>query len=423
MSPELEKPRFTVADEVKFDMLAAISDLGDHSKQYRAISRNLVSDTLTAPTKEMYAYALQASLGDDVYFEPTADSLETHIARLTGKEAAVFMPSGTMSNQIALRTHLVQPPYSVLCDYRSHINKYEAGGTAFHSGAHTVAVIPSNRHHLTLPDVKQFIIQGSDIHLAPTHVIALENTLNGAIFPQEEIIKISEFARKEGIKMHLDGARLWHVATETGTSMKELCDPFDSISLCFSKGLGKCDGHVRIHRSWYYLGAPVGSCVVGTKDFIARARWYRKLFGGGMRQIGLLVGCAAYALNHNFPKLPRVHALAHKLEVGLRELGAQITSAGTCMVFFDPTPLGIEYDEISERAANLPEPVTVRGSRLVIHIQTEDQTVDDFLALVKTVAKEKKAAGFIPSPPTEGKPTTTGSIYQEIHRRQKPKSQ
>jgi len=126
-------------------------------------------------------YALQASLGDDVYFEPTANSLEAHIAKLTGKEAAVFMPSGTMSNQISLRTHLSQPPYSVLCDYRSHINRYvpaslspdyvftpgryEAGGTAFHSGAHAVAVIPSNGHHLTLSDVKQFIIQGSDVHM------------------------------------------------------------------------------------------------------------------------------------------------------------------------------------------------------------------------------------------------------------------
>lgn len=132
----------------------------------------------------MYAYALQATLGDDVHSEPTTDFLEAHIAKLTGKEAAVFMPSGTMSNQIALRTHLVQPPYSVLCDYRSHINKYvsaslshdhkftigryETGGTAFHSGAHTVAVIPSNRRHLTSSDVKQFIVQGSDVHLYET---------------------------------------------------------------------------------------------------------------------------------------------------------------------------------------------------------------------------------------------------------------
>lgn len=142
------------------------------------------TNTLSAPTKEMYSYALQASLSDDVFSEPTVNSLETHIAKLTGKEAAVFMPSGTMSNQVALRTHLVQPPYSVLCDYRSHINRYvfmslspdhaftpgryEAGGAAFHSGAHTVAVIPSNRHHLTLSDVMRFIIPGSDVHMYET---------------------------------------------------------------------------------------------------------------------------------------------------------------------------------------------------------------------------------------------------------------
>lgn len=132
----------------------------------------------------MYAYALQASLSDDVFFEPTADSLEAHVAKLTGKEAGLFMPSGTMSNQIALRTHLAQPPYSVLCDYRSHINRYvsaplsldheftpgryEVGGAAFHSGAHTVAVIPSNGHHLTISNVKQFIVQGSDVHVCAT---------------------------------------------------------------------------------------------------------------------------------------------------------------------------------------------------------------------------------------------------------------
>lgn len=134
--------------------------------------------------------------------------------------------------------------------------------------------------------------------------------------------------------MHLDGARIWHVAAETGTSIKELCDPFDSASLCFSKGLGD-------YRLWlycqlfliFYKGAPVGSCLVGPKDFIAKARWFRKLFGGGMRQIGFLSGCAAYALTKNFPQLPRVHALAKKAEAGLEEIGASILSrAETCMV-------------------------------------------------------------------------------------------
>lgn len=125
----------------------------------------LTDSIYPVPTKEMYEYAVQTSLGDAVYFEPSTTALEAHMAKLTGKEAALFMPSGTMSNQIALRSHFKQPPYSVLCDHRAHINKYEAGGTAFHSGAHTTTVIPSNRHHLTLEDVQDNVILGDDIHM------------------------------------------------------------------------------------------------------------------------------------------------------------------------------------------------------------------------------------------------------------------
>lgn len=172
---------------------------------------------------------------------------------------------------------------------------------------------------MTLADVKEHVVIGSDVHLAPTSVIALENTLNGTIIPQDEVIAISDFARQNGIKMHLDGARIWHVAAETGTPLSELCAPFDSVSLCFSKG----------------LGAPIGSCLVGPKEFIVKARWFRKLFGGGMRQTGVLAACAAYALTYNFPRLSRVHTLAAKLEAGLQEVGATITSpAETCMASF-----------------------------------------------------------------------------------------
>jgi threonine aldolase len=165
----------------------------------------------------------------------------------------------------------------------------------------------------------------------------LENTLNGTIFPQDEIVAISEFAHSRGIKMHLDGARIWNAAAETKMYIKELCDPFDSVSLCFSKGLGQSE--INVWSSYYFLtilrhpGAPIGSCLVGPKEFITKARWFRKLFGGGMRQTGFLAGCVAYALTHNFPQLPRVHALAKKLEAGLEDIGAVITSrAETCMV-------------------------------------------------------------------------------------------
>lgn len=211
-------------------------------------------------------------------------------------------------------------------------------------------------HHLTLSDVEANTIISSDVHLydgllnprppfsspcsAPTEVIALENTLNGTIIPQEEVVAISDFAHSNNIKMHLDGARLWHVAAETGVSLKELSDPFDSVSVCFSKGLGT---RLRIlhlldfRLTFLRKGAPIGSCLVGSKELIKKARWFRKLFGGGMRQTGVLAGCAAYALSHNFPLLPRVHELTRKLETGLEKIGAEITSrAETCMasVFF-----------------------------------------------------------------------------------------
>ncbi|TFK57439.1 hypothetical protein OE88DRAFT_1651156 [Heliocybe sulcata] len=370
-----------VADEVKFDILTETQEL-DNEKQIRQITRAFVSDTITVPTKEMYAYAVRASVGDDVYHEPSTLALEAHMARLTGKEAALFMPSGTMSNQIGLRTHLRQPPYSVLCDVRAHINKYEAGGTAFHSGAHTIPVTPGNGHHLTLQDVQANVVLGYDVHSAPTEVVSLENTLNGTIFPQEEIVAISEFAHSKAIKMHLDGARIWHVAASTGTSIKELCEPFDSVSLCFSKG----------------LGAPVGSCLVGTKEYISKARWFRKLFGGGMRQIGILAASAAYALMHNFPRLITAHELTQRLEQGLKDIGVEITSPGeTCMVFYDPSSVGVEFDEIVDRASKLPEPIILAGSRLVVHIQTSPAAVEDFLKLVSELAEEKRKAGFDPA--------------------------
>jgi threonine aldolase len=152
--------------------------------------------------------------------------------------------------------------------------------------------------------------------------------------PQNEIIAISEFARSHNLKMHLDGARLWHVAVETKTPLKELCDPFDTVSVCFSKGLGKISSHhIDLGIHGFMAGAPVGSCLVGPKDLIKKARWFRKLFGGGMRQTGILAASAAYALTHNFPQLSRVHAYAKKIESVLESLGVTILSrAETCMV-------------------------------------------------------------------------------------------
>jgi threonine aldolase len=191
--------------------------------------------------------------------------------------------------------------------------------------------IPPRRRrwkHTLVRTLQRCTYLSTDITLvsAPTEVIELENTLNGTIFPQEEILRIAEFARERKIKLHLDGARIWHVAAATGKPLTELLAPFDSASLCFSKG----------------LGAPIGSCLVGSKAFITRARWFRKLFGGGMRQTGILAASAAYALSNNFPKLIDVHKMAMRLEQGLSEIGCRITSpAETCMVSFHTALLNL----------------------------------------------------------------------------------
>ncbi|KAN0100891.1 Pyridoxal phosphate-dependent transferase [Tylopilus felleus] len=375
MDPKLRE----IIEQVKVDILTPTQET-DNESQLKQVSRSFVTDTITVPTKAMYEYAVRASIGDAVFHEPCTSAFEKHMAQLAGKEAALFVSSGTLSNQLAIRTHLLQPPFSILTDVRSHINAYEAGGAAMHSGAYPIPVTPSNSHHLTLEDIKAKVVLESDIHVAPTRLICLENTLDGTIFPQDDIIKISKFARENDILMHLDGARLWHVAVETGMSLSELCAPFDSVSLCLSKG----------------LGAPVGTCLVGSNVFINKARWFRKAFGGGMRQTGILAAAAAYALSYNFSQLPRVHALARRLQRGLEDLGVRILCpAETCMVFFDPSTIGVVYEEVERRAATLPDPITLNSSRLVVHIQTSGETIDDFVRLIEGLRDEKAKEGFV----------------------------
>ncbi|KAG9314643.1 pyridoxal phosphate-dependent transferase [Chiua virens] len=391
-------------DEVKCDILTKNPDT-DNALKCEEISRTFVCQYLmtplnwplkrnpstcssghghrvpprTVPTKAMSDYALRASLGDDVFSDESTAALEVHIAKITGKEAGLFFPSGTMSNQVALRTHLQQPPHSVITDARAHIYRMEAGGAAFHSQANSIPIFPENGHHLTWQDIEPRIVSGTDVHVAPTRVIALENTLNGTIIPQKDVREISNNAHARDIIMHLDGARIWHVAVETGLSMNEICDPFDSVSLCLSKG----------------LGAPIGTCLVGPKAFITKARWFRKLFGGGMRQTGYLAGCAAYALTHNLPQLPRVHALAKHMQQGLESIGVGILSpAETCILFYDPSTIGVEYWEVVERAAALEKPININGSRIILHIQSSRQAVEDFLDLMSTLKEEKVKAGW-----------------------------
>ncbi|KAH8835373.1 pyridoxal phosphate-dependent transferase [Flagelloscypha sp. PMI_526] len=391
-SQSLRDAQAHIEKSLKVDLLGA-THVENNAAMRKQISRSFISDTVTTPSPEMLEYALKASLGDDVYSADTCVSaLETHIASLTGKEAGLFMASGTMSNQIGIRTHLTQPPYNVLLDYRAHIYAHEAGGLAANSNAQAIPIRPSNNHHLTLEDVKENIVLSEDVHMCPTRIIALENTLAGTIFPQDEIIRISSWAKENGIIMHLDGARIWHAAYQTGLSLKELCDPFDSVSLCFSKG----------------LGAPIGSLLVGKASFILKARHFRKMMGGGMRQVGFAAASAGFSLNENYPLLGQTHVLAKKLEDGLKAIGADILiPTETNMVFYGKQ--GVLFSEIKERLANLPEPIQQNGSRIVVHFQNTPQAIEDFLVTVRTLVEEKKKLGLVAD--DYSAPTKVSSMY------------
>lgn len=205
------------------------------------------------PSDAQLLAGLKASRGDDVYHEDsTTAALEARIARMAGKEAALFGASGTMTNQLAIRTHMKQPPHSIITDHRAHVHMFEAGGIALFSQATTHGLVPSNGVHLTVEDVEGALQLGSNIHIAPTKLICLENTLSGIVFPQEEVVKIGELAKEHGIAMHLDGARAWQVAAkeveargldatkeeDITTVLSDLLKPFDSASLCLSKGIG-----------------------------------------------------------------------------------------------------------------------------------------------------------------------------------------
>ncbi|KAK0554409.1 hypothetical protein OC846_002141 [Tilletia horrida] len=349
-----------------------------------AVSRDFLSDTLTIPTDAMFDAMKQASRGDDVFVEDeTTNAFEESIALLVQKEAAIFLSSGTLSNQLAIRAHLGGPPHSILIDARSHINRYEAGAAATLSGVSATTLHPTNGRHLTWKDdVEPNLLVSDDVHLAPTKLVCLENTTGGVIFPQEEVIRITEGVREAGsgeVKLHLDGARLWNVSAETGLSMAELAAPFDSVSLCLSKG----------------LGAPMGTVLVGPKAFIKKVRHLRKMYGGGLRQIGPMVAAARTAIEHNFPKLKATHALRHWLSDRLAEEGIRIISSDTNMIFFDPTPIGVSPKEVAlacTMAEYLPEgakPLRVAGDRLVIHHQTDPQAVCDLVEVVRRVKKDR----------------------------------
>ncbi|MBP6091604.1 MAG: low-specificity L-threonine aldolase [Crocinitomicaceae bacterium] len=257
------------------------------------------SDTVTKPSQEMREFMFNAPVGDDVFLEdPTVNELEEFAASYFGKEAALFCSSGTQTNQIAINVH-VQPGGEVICHEESHIYKYEGGGIAKNSGA-SVRLLQGDRGRLTLESIAQWI-NPDDVHYPTTQLISLEDTANrggGAIYDLAEIKRIRHFALENGLPLHLDGARLLNAIVATGVNPSTYATNFDSISVCLSKG----------------LGAPVGSVLIGTKDFIKKARRVRKVFGGGMRQAGMIAAGGLYALKNNVDRLKIDHQHALQLE-------------------------------------------------------------------------------------------------------------
>lgn len=328
---------------------------------------DLRSDTLTKPTEEMRAVMARAEVGDDVFGEdPTVNRLQEKVAKLFGKEAALFVASGTMGNQVCLNAH-TQPGDEVICDYNSHIFNYEGGAPAVLSGVQ-LHPIAGERGIIDVSRIEA-VVRPSDHHYAHSKLIAIENTHNrggGAIFPLQKMRKIYQLAQKHQLKVHLDGARIWHAAIATDTPLSEYGKCVDSISVCLSKG----------------LGAPVGSVVVGSAEFIDRAHRYRKIYGGGMRQAGILAAAGIYAIDHHYQRLADDHRRAKRLADELSRMpGIEIdpVEVETNLIIFKVDVAKRspgEWCRLMKEENVLMLPFGHDRVRMVTHLHITDQDID-----------------------------------------------
>lgn len=326
---------------------------------------DLRSDTVTRPTTGMLNYMTQVEVGDDVFGEdPTVNAFEERVANLFGQEAGLFVPSGTMSNQLCLNV-LTQPGDEVILDEFSHIFNYESGAGAALSGVQ-LRPLSGNRGIITAAQVEDAIrpINDWDPH---SRVVALENTTNkggGSYYSLPAVRQIRQVADKHGLFMHLDGARIWNALVEADYDAESMGMLFDTVSVCFSKG----------------LGAPVGSMMLSSKENIKKARRVRKMLGGGMRQTGILAAAAEYALDHHFDLLETDHNRAQKLARVIAKrssFSVDVESVKTNIILFD-TP-GSKAEDVLEKLADAGIMMTAFGPhtiRAVFHFQITD---DDFL--------------------------------------------
>ena len=339
---------------------------------------DLRSDTVTKPSIGMLKAMVGADVGDDVYGEdPTVNKLQKRIAKMFGKEDALFVPSGTMGNEVCIKVH-THPGDEIIVEQDSHIFVYETAGPSLLAGVQ-MNPIAGKSGNMTVEQIKR-AIRPKAYYLPTTKLICIENThgrSSGSIIPIDEIKKIHALAVKENIRMHLDGARLWNASVASGISVKKYAQYFDTISVCFSKG----------------LGAPIGSIIIGSGDIIEQARVYRKIFGGGMRQVGILAAAALYALDNNIDRLKEDHKKAFHFATELSELRQFIINMDevqTNMVMIDIHHTGKTQKEVLKLLKNngiLLTPERNTSIRAVMHMNVSLLQVKETVKVFKSLFK------------------------------------
>jgi threonine aldolase len=337
---------------------------------------DLRSDTVTKPSTAMRQAMMEAEVGDDVFAEdPTVNRLQNRIAQMFGKEAALFVPSGTMGNEICIKVH-TQPGDEIIVEQESHIFVYETAGPSFLSGVQ-MNPIPGMNGMITVQQIKE-VLRPKTYYLPKSALICIENTHGrsaGSVIPIDSIREIHTMAKDANIKMHLDGARLWNASIASGIPVHEYAKYFDTVSVCFSKG----------------LGAPAGSIIVGDTLNIERARVYRKIFGGGMRQIGILAAAALYALDHNVERLKEDHDgakyFANEIKQ-LKKLKLTVDKIETNMVFIDIVHTGKSQSEIIQLLHHhgvLVTPEKATSVRVVTHLDVSSKQIESAVGLFRSL--------------------------------------
>lgn len=323
------------------------------------------SDTVTQPTAAMKAAMVDAPLGDDVLGDdPTVQALEAACAQLSGKEAALFTPSGTMANLLAIRVS-TRPGDEVLMHQGAHPYNYEAAGPAMFAGVQ-IRTLPG-AHGVLDPETVEAAIRPVDDHFAPATLLCIEDTANrggGTVYPLERLDALNALAHERGLRTHLDGARVFNAVVQSGVSLARRARDFDSLSFCFSKG----------------LGAPVGSVVCGSPSDIAIARRMRKALGGGMRQSGMLAAAALHSLDHHVERLAEDHSHARQLSDGLKGLGFECNSPVTNMVYVT-VPDGPGWQDLLDEHGVRCFAVSATELRLVLHLDVGAEHVQHALSV------------------------------------------